>query len=244
MYQEHPTFNSISDESKIWRYMDLTKFMDLLENKNLFFCRADKFEDKFEGSLPKFNLENRKQVYKNLDDKLLNKIAHHRRQIVHNTYINCWHINEVESEAMWKLYAQCKEAIAIQSTFKNFKECFNESDKTIHIGKINYVDYNSYWVSERNSFEPFLHKRLSFLHENELRAIVQEFNSDERGIDLSKPLSNFGLNIPIKIETLICSIYVSPLSPPWFYELVKKITRSYDLNVDIFYSSLSDEPVF
>lgn len=34
----------------IWRYMDFTKFVDLLDTKTLFFTRADRFDDQFEGS--------------------------------------------------------------------------------------------------------------------------------------------------------------------------------------------------
>ena len=41
----------IKDSTIIWRYLDLAKFLDLLENQFLFFCRADKFSDPLEGSL-------------------------------------------------------------------------------------------------------------------------------------------------------------------------------------------------
>lgn len=54
MYKEHPVFQQPNNENiKIWRYMDFTKFMSLLDTKKLFFTRADKFEDPFEGSWPK-----------------------------------------------------------------------------------------------------------------------------------------------------------------------------------------------
>ena len=52
MYKEHNSFESIDDNKKIWRYMDFTKFIDILENEALFFTRSDRFEDKFEGTLP------------------------------------------------------------------------------------------------------------------------------------------------------------------------------------------------
>ena len=39
--------------AKLWRYMDITKFLFLLETSSLYFTRGDMFKDSFEGSLPK-----------------------------------------------------------------------------------------------------------------------------------------------------------------------------------------------
>ncbi|KAF5417648.1 MAG: hypothetical protein C5S38_01290 [Candidatus Methanophagaceae archaeon] len=51
MYKEHPAFEKPSDEDiKIWRYIDFTKFVSLLDKKALFFARADRLSDSFEGS--------------------------------------------------------------------------------------------------------------------------------------------------------------------------------------------------
>ena len=40
----------------LWRYMDFTKFVSLLETRTLFLARADKLGDPFEGSVPKNNI--------------------------------------------------------------------------------------------------------------------------------------------------------------------------------------------
>jgi hypothetical protein len=54
MYEDHPVFaQPISDTVKVWRYMDFTKFVSLIDSRCLFFTRADKFNDSFEGSWPK-----------------------------------------------------------------------------------------------------------------------------------------------------------------------------------------------
>src|SRR5687768_14667395 len=36
--------------TKLWRYMDLAKFLHLLEDRTLFFARADRLGDPFEGA--------------------------------------------------------------------------------------------------------------------------------------------------------------------------------------------------
>ncbi len=47
--------DNVDRNIKIQRYMDLSKFIDLLENKKLFMSRMDYFEDKLEGGLTTLN---------------------------------------------------------------------------------------------------------------------------------------------------------------------------------------------
>ena len=49
------TLGTLNKDTKIQRYMDLSKFMHILENKQLFMCRMDYFEDKLEGGLTTLN---------------------------------------------------------------------------------------------------------------------------------------------------------------------------------------------
>ena len=51
MYEPHPNLYPPPDGAVLWRYMDFTKFVSLLERKALFFCRPDRLGDLFEGSL-------------------------------------------------------------------------------------------------------------------------------------------------------------------------------------------------
>lgn len=51
MYKLHELFIEPQDQNaKIWRYIDFTKFVSLIDSQELFFARADKFDDPFEGS--------------------------------------------------------------------------------------------------------------------------------------------------------------------------------------------------
>jgi len=49
---QHESFIPLEANSILWRYLDLEKFKSLLETRALFYCRADKFSDPFEGSIP------------------------------------------------------------------------------------------------------------------------------------------------------------------------------------------------
>jgi hypothetical protein len=51
MYSAEPLFNVPENENvTIWRYMDFTKLVSLIDKKALYFARADRFSDKFATS--------------------------------------------------------------------------------------------------------------------------------------------------------------------------------------------------
>jgi hypothetical protein len=54
MYKEHEVFQLPHDrDTYIWRYMDLTKLVSILDSRALWFSRADHLGDPFEGYPPK-----------------------------------------------------------------------------------------------------------------------------------------------------------------------------------------------
>jgi hypothetical protein len=64
MFKEHLGFMPPQDQDhSVWRYMDFTKFLSLLDDQHLFFARADMLGDPFEGSLAQYN---HVWAYKNL----------------------------------------------------------------------------------------------------------------------------------------------------------------------------------
>jgi hypothetical protein len=50
MYERNPVFEQPKDEAvKVWRYMDFTKLISLVDSRCLFFSRADKLGDLLMG---------------------------------------------------------------------------------------------------------------------------------------------------------------------------------------------------
>ncbi|OAF09231.1 hypothetical protein AXW67_26915 [Bradyrhizobium neotropicale] len=49
----------------IWRYMDLAKYLSILNSSGLFFPRATSFEDPFEGSAPRTIVSTREYIRTN-----------------------------------------------------------------------------------------------------------------------------------------------------------------------------------
>lgn len=241
MYKEHPAFKKPDNENiKIWRYLDFTKFVSLLDKQALFFTRADKLSDPFEGSYSKANIKLRPIAYKGiLPEKAQRRLSDIYRNSRRFTIINCWHINEYESAAMWKLYLKSDEGIAIQSTFKRLRESFNNYLEDVYVGEVKYIDYETELMPEGNTFYLFLHKRKSFKYEHELRAIIQKIPTKD-----GRELINLGAYISVDVNTLIERIFASPTAPKWFNELVESIVNKYNLKKEVVQSSLVEDPVY
>jgi hypothetical protein len=251
MFTQHPYFRQPEDTNvKVWRYIDFTKFAYLLESRSLFFSRADKFEDPFEGSYPSSNIALRSQMLSMIAEPgreqwkreleknwALNKVwpKYHA--------INCWHMNEHESAAMWKLYLKSEEGIAIQSTYLRLKESFLLPEP-IYLGIMSYVDYDRDIIADSNTFSPFLHKRKSFEHEREVRAIVTKVPISEQGIDFNVETMHAGLDVPVDLIRLVEKIYVARRAPTWFADLVGKVIMKYGYDFEVAHSRIFDKALF
>jgi len=244
---DHPSFpQPLSKNTKIWRYMDFTKFVSLISSNSLFFNRSDLFEDTFEGSFPKRNPILRQR---NLEDYMSDNDAQRSaetsgdivRAFKQWTYINCWHANEHESAAMWKLYSKINESIAIESTYADLKNVLQDD---IYLGLVKYIDYDTELIPEGNIFNTFMYKRKSFEHEKEVRALLQRPPSAYGEIQPYRENEKYGVNIDINLNQLIKKIYVAPDAPNWLLELTEEISRKYNITADVQKSNLNEEPIF
>lgn len=213
-YQTHPVFEAPDDENvSIWRYMTFSKFVSLIHYSALYFTVANRFDDRWEGTLPIKNKEN-------MDVRIVSFFEQARS----SNAINCWHQRKCESSTMWKSYATRNEGVAIKSTFSRLTKCFLEKESTItykqpvHIGKVKYIDFSTEICDSTNAYTPLLFKRDYFIDENEIRAIIGGGILDTLFMQ-----GLHGVNVPVDLDILIESIYVDPVAFGWFFELVKSI---------------------
>ena len=243
--------------ARLWRFMDLGKFLSLIQKSELYFRRADCFEDPYEGAK---GIKEKETIWddfykgffagaikstkeitgKDVEDseayRQSQELLEQFKQICNNqrsrTFINCWHANEYESEAMWNLYtSDSKQGIVIQTTFNNLYLALNR-DPYIEIGYVNYIDYNKQFTGVNDSF---FYKRYSFAHEREVRCVIT---------DLSLKEPPMGIYRPVDLDYLIENIYVSPTSQPWFYDVVKNIVEKYGLKKKVLQSTLNEPPFY
>lgn len=234
----HPVFTPPDDPTtKIWRHMDFTKFVSMLENEGLFFARVDCLDDPFEGSYARGN-----EAIRNLIPEeyrahpfVFGQMRSAAKWLSQRVVVNCWHMSEYESAAMWKLYARTEEAICIQSTYERLRHCLPNK---VYIGQVKYIDYEREYIPEGNLFWPFMHKRRSFEHERELRAVTVLWPRE------SGALPESGIWVRVDLNHLIEKIYVAPAAPPWFSDLASKVVARYALDKPVIQSSLNAEPFY
>ena len=230
--EEHEVFDVPADRNvKIWRYIDFTKFVDLLHRRALFFSRADRIGDPYEGTLPLPNALLREQMLAgavsvrdpNISASEAQKQgAARQRQYI---YVNCWHMNEVESAAMWKVYTSTTEAVAIQSTYERLRGCIPRitglGRPPFYLGVVKYINYTRDVIPEGNVYYPFIHKRQSFSHERELRVLTRS--------TWGQPPTDHAVYVPVDLDDLVENVFVAPTSPAWFRELVGNVMKQYGL---------------
>jgi hypothetical protein len=249
-YSPHPFFAAADGSAKVWRYMDFTKFVSLLDSKALFFSRADKLSDAWEGADTAENLRERPTLIGDGEGEttaeMMNGVSRFHSSLRHHTFVSCWHLNNVESAAMWKLYLSQDEGIAVQTTFKRLTSSFQGDEQEmfdVYAGKVSYLDYEQEAFPEGNTFVPFLHKRRSFEHEHEVRAIIQPIFPGGEPLTDILPFAD-GLLVEVDLRKLIENIYVAPTSEAWFAGLVENTAKKYGLDVSVRHSDMIREPLY
>jgi hypothetical protein len=242
MYQEERGFYAPEKhDQKIWRFMDFTKYVDLLQKRALYFCRLDNFEDPYEGAFPTNQVE-QPQVL---------ETTNHVRQF---NFVNCWHMNEGESAAMWSIYLINHNGVAIQSNFERLRDSFAATEEDVFLSIVKYHDYRQKspidlinenpWSegSSGSTINPQIFKRTSFDFERELRAIYIDLPIEYNMEELKKRNLGHGKSLRVDLDTLIEKIYVSPKADGWFKDLVGSVTEKYALYKPIEKSALYDRP--
>lgn len=251
-----------SEDLVIWRYLDFTKFVALLDTKSLYFARVSTLDDPFEGSFPPAQtvLERVKgtlpagavppgaviQMSPGFEDVW--------KTMRHWAMVNCWHASSHESAAMWRLYAPTIAAVAIRSTVRRLRKAaanapsppagFRGSGR-IFIGMIEYIDFASQRIPDGSFAAQFYRKRRSFEHERELRAMVLQFPVKPDGhVDHDRRPTDGGLLVPVNLPELIEGVFVAPQAPGWYVDIVTRVSAKYGLDVVPKQSELDTTPLY
>jgi len=250
----HPVFEEPPRDTMIWRYMDLGKFVSLLDHKALHFARVgvlhanDPYEGRFGDEQvtafskpwPKeaiedlvaeigkaatnpavveaFTSEKNAQLARTLGRAMLYSGEQYAEQC---TFVNCWHMNPHESDAMWRLYSLQGQGIAIQSTFDRLERSLHMCPRLLYVGK---VRYGQDMIDMGNGFNVVMNKRASFTHEAELRVATLESQFWQ------KPNPPTGVYATTDLEILIESIVVSPAAPQWLVDVTKSLVGRYGMS--------------
>jgi hypothetical protein len=244
---------------RIWRYVDFAKFMHMLATNTLYFpCVTTELKDSYEGWLPRSHMKaftefNRAYLdqMRSAQDRVLalhptrdpapfdavlqnaqRKLDHRRlMQEVNSKFgVNCWHINEHESEAMWQLYTAAGQGIAIESTKAKLESAL-KSDGII-VDQIRYMDFDHDEIEKGHRHYGLFIKRKSFEHERELRATIL------------LPRPGAGTAVACDLNALIARIHIFPKAPAYYVEAVKYAVEQArpEITAPVLPSTLLDPP--
>lgn len=251
----------VDDDAILWRYMNLHKLFSLLVEKRLFFCRADKYADPFECSTPLKEIEFRRKEWLrktnyNLQEteKLLEKDSDFFKRVKKSTVVNCWHINENESDAMWRIYLKTNEGVSIQSNYLRIVKAFDRTNENICASKVRYIDYkNDIWfnrdeypINTLNTITPVIHKKKEYYHENEFRLFhdIQESIFDFSNQFWSQQENNDGKFFNVKPEDLIEKIIFAPTADQDCKIMIRKKVEELGYDFQFMNSTLNDTPLY
>lgn len=242
---------SVADDIVIWRYMDLSKLLDILVNECIVFPRLDAFDDVYEGHPLKFKeamlYAFGKTGEHDLKEMVASSVDSWSKLTKLRTYISCWHMNDFESAGMWKLYCKSNEALAIKTTVGKLRQSLihpNTSDiDSLVFGAVDYshdIDQLKAEYFQKASektpidlsfFDTNFSKRPSFEHERELRAIAFKHDKIANPNDVNLSVAELSKTtasiqaIKCDVNNLIDSIVIAPDAPHWFVKLVKSLVQ-------------------
>ncbi len=229
-------------ESRVWRYMDVAKLVSLLQTRSLYLSRIDRLHDPYEGRIGR-HVHDTLAAAVVMDPRLqifIDSIPD-TEKFVRCYFVNCWCLQEHESDALWRIYGGLQNAgIAIRSTYG---ELVRQLPSTDFIGLVKYLDYGAVGFSLGNVLNQVMHKRTQFSYENEVRIVraPSEFIIDRESHRVN--LENVPLGVPCEIDPnkLIEAIVTSPYMDDWLVEVIRRLVEKYELIVPVEISSMKQD---
>jgi hypothetical protein len=237
--------SKLKAQTELWRYMDVARFLALIDRKELYLPRLHELqnEDASEGAASPSDPDFRG------DPEYMQRGAEHLASSL--PLVSCWHENEGESVAMWKLYVSGREGVAIKTTVSSLIQLLSVG-RELKLGRVVYRDINDFEHSpdififedgrckgntdilpiERNVV---FRKNTGYTHEQEVRAVIYDTYCGGEAILNTTQLHNLqalslgqqpercpGVNVRVDVALLIQGIVVSPTFPSWAIKSLQK----------------------
>jgi hypothetical protein len=217
----------MNDDDKVWRYLSFSRFLWMMQRRQLWLSRADKLDDPWELALTGEEISHLmmhapiRSIGVQGEEPPVARIKRITEQWRTTTYINCWCALPHESHALWRVYCGPKEGVAIQSTWGRLSQLAGNL-------MLLPVDYTGYQTQPRtpNHKNVAGRKRQMFHYENEVRIIAR---ADTPNPSLSK--GEFGCQLRFDPASLFESIVVHPEADGSFHEAVFAAVDTYASDV-------------
>lgn len=191
-------FDLTKDDQNIYRLIEVNHLFELFKTQQLTLVKPKLWDDPYENFL-----EYCKGIVPSKPD-------FHITYNSHTEFIfgNCWTLNE-DTDAAWRIYSPDKRGVKIKTTVKklfNSIGAINDKNFSSYIGKVKYLSEDEINTNIRSKIREaafseetlvkdfFLNKRIAFVHEQEIRLIVN-LNRPDEGYINSEYQDNKNLDI-------------------------------------------------
>jgi len=218
----------LEEDTVIWRYMDLPRFLDLLAHKTLHFSSKLQFkDDPWEGTVPEPVI---KKFASRFGQEGWGHLIEQFKYVTARACVHCWFERQHQSVHMWDRYA--REGIAVMTTVHALRKSLNLDSEHLRIARIKYGQHSQYdsGNSGYSALAPLLFKRDGYEDEREVRAIVLPADESPSGIDY-----------PVDLTLLIEEVFVSPQYPRWAVPGLSKVILDW-AGLSVNQSTLLDKP--
>ena len=231
----------VPDDAKVWRYMSFSRFIWVLQKKQLWLSRADRLGDPWEISLA--------------GDQLKHVILHHpitplntpeRENAVERsgrinkrwrqqTFVSCWNASDHESHALWRMYCGSSDGVALQTTFARLRQSVGR----LPVYKVAY-EMPGMRKQTPTLVDLVTKKRPMFAYEQEVRVVRDATKEpDPEGEVL-------GHVIEWSPELILQSVFIHPEADFSFMETVTAAVAHYAplLKDNVVWSAMRESPPF
>jgi hypothetical protein len=222
----------------LWRYVDLSKFLDLATTSTLFLARLSHLRtgDPHEGTATVREIEN---FIERFPDRppLYAELAEIVNSAADEIFVNCWHA-EFESMAMWKIYAGT-QVVALVTSPERLVRAISASPEQLFLGP---VEYFGQMPAPPLRGELYLswafRKRMAYSFEKEVR-LGGYFPTRKDEADREE-----GLRIALDLKVAFDRIVVAPGTPQYVLAAIQQVTKRWMPTVAVERSSLLDVPKY
>ena len=134
------------------------------EEKALWFARADQLGDRWEMAFSKAE-----RAFLSTPPEQLEDMQRAIREERDSTFVNCWTASNSESHAMWNVYCDSSEGVAVQTTLRELKA----SVKPLPVVPVKYMNFDRLGVTNPvpTAMDLVSRKRKPYSYEKEHRVI-------------------------------------------------------------------------
>ena len=260
----------VDDDTPIWRYMDLPKFVAMLATNSLHFTKLAKFsDDPYEGfgratALPipsgdsgakwvtrshpdgRTTQMSQAEWFADLSQRSAREVEDARELL----YVNSW-CRGPESFAMWEIYGASGRGIAVQSSISDYKRAvrFNVRQEQYRFSDVEYhMDINA-CAALRPDFSqgtvpvpgPGMWPML--LEFALHKRSCYDYEREWRAVLYQDHRPEIeGVDIAVDPDVLVGAVYVGPRSESFLYNAVSSIMEKFELRRPLVRSSLLCPP--